>query len=144
MSSNFLFLIHFISTIFMTGVIWIVQLVHYPSFFFISEKKFIDFEKFHRYRISLIVLPVMIIEIFSGFFLAYKYPGLFLTNVFISSLIILLVIWATTFGVSVRMHEKLSKERNLESIRVLVQSNWVRTLGWSLRLILLSFLFNLD
>ena len=116
MSSNFLFLIHFISTIFMTGVIWIVQLVHYPSFFFISEKKFIDFEKFHRYRISLIVLPVMILEIFSGFFLVYKYPGLFLTNVFISSLIILLVIWVTTFGVSVPMHEKLSKERKIQFI----------------------------
>ena len=128
----------------MTGVIWVVQLVHYPSFYFVSEKKFLDFEKFHRHRISFIVLPMMILEIFTGFLLAYKYPGLFLTNVFISSLIILLVIWATTFGVSVPMHEKLSKEMNLKAIRVLVLSNWVRTLGWSLRLILLSFLFNLD
>ena len=47
----------------MTGLIWTIQLVHYPTFDHVADDHFADFAKFHASRISLIVLPAMIVEL---------------------------------------------------------------------------------
>ena len=141
MDKDILFGLHFISTIFMTGVIWIVQLVHYPAFHFVEEKKFVEFEKFHTFNISLIVLPMMIIELLSGILLISLYWGFYFKATFISNLIILFITWLITFSISVPLHDKLGKGKDFKLINQLTQTNWVRTIAWSLRLIVLSFLF---
>ena len=141
MDKDFLFSIHFISTIFMTGVIWIVQLVHYPAFQYVEEKKFVDFEKFHTFNISLIVLPMMIIELLSGISIIIFYWSFYYKAGFISNLIILFITWLITFTISVPLHNKLGKGKDVKFINRLTQTNWLRTTAWSVRLILLSFSF---
>ena len=137
MDHNTLLLIHFVSTAVMTGLIWVVQLVHYPSFYFIEDKKFINFEKFHKNRISLIVLPFMVLEVLTGVMLIYLHEETYSRANFISGLIILLIIWIVTFGFSMRMHQKLEKGMDTKAIHLLIATNWIRTIGWSLRLALL-------
>ena len=39
--------IHLISTSMMVAIIWIVQILHYPTFKFIDRKKYEDFQDFH-------------------------------------------------------------------------------------------------
>ena len=141
MDKDILFGIHFISTVFMTGVIWIVQLVHYPAFQFVEEKKFVEFEKFHTLKISFIVLPMMIIELLSGILLISLYWGFYYKAGFISNLITLFIIWLITFSISVPLHDKLGKGKDFKLIDQLTKTNWVRTIAWSFRLIVLSFLF---
>ena len=144
MDKDVLFLLHFVSTIFMTGVIWIVQLVHYPGFQFVEEKRFIDFEKFHKFKISLIVLPAMLIELFTGIFIILFHAKIYFERSFIFNLIILFIIWLITFVFSVPLHKKLENGKDLKAIRLLINTNWIRTFGWSIRLILLSFIsFNI-
>ena len=46
----------------MFGVIWIVQIVHYPLMRFISGQQFARFESEHRTRISRVVGPLMAVE----------------------------------------------------------------------------------
>ena len=53
----------------MVGVIWVIQLVHYPSFHFIDKDIYDSFQKFHMNKISIIVIPVMILELATGFLL---------------------------------------------------------------------------
>ena len=57
---------HLFSTFFLTGLIWIVQLVHYPGFNFVDANDFVAFEKFHTNKISAIVIPLMFCELLTG------------------------------------------------------------------------------
>ena len=106
-SDYYLFMIHLVSTSFMVGVIWIVQLVHYPTFLFIDEQKSYDFQKFHMSRISYIVMPAMTTELFSGIYI-YIYSNMAIdSNLFLLALTILIINWIITALVFVKMHNKL-------------------------------------
>jgi len=143
-SDYYLFVIHLVSTSFMVGVIWIVQLVHYPTFLFIDEQKSNDFQKFHMSRISYIVMPAMTTELFSGIYI-YIYSNMAIdSNLFLLALTILIINWIITALVFVKMHNKLLINYKIEIISLLVKWNWLRTLLWSVRLILLLRMAYLD
>ena len=128
--------IHFLSTSLMVGVIWVIQLLHYPTFHFIEESDYVEFQHFHMQRISFIVVPVMIIELLSGFMLVYY----FRSNLLILCLIILLVIWLITFVFFTKLHQSLLGGYDKIIVDKLVQINWSRTILWSLRLIILIYI----
>ena len=133
MEFELLFKINFISTSVMVGVIWVIQLLHYPSFHFISEKKYIEFQHFHMQRISFIVIPVMLIELASALLLSY----FFRSSLTIILLALLLGIWGITFIFFTNMHQKLTNGFDPSIVDKLVKINWSRTALWSLRLIIL-------
>ena len=128
--------IHFLSTSLMVGIIWVIQLLHYPTFHFIKQSDYVEFQHFHMQRISFIVVPVMIIEILSGFMLVYY----FRSNLFILCLTILLVIWLITFVFFTKLHQSLLGGYDKIIVKKLVQINWSRTVLWSLRLIILIYI----
>ncbi len=128
--------IHFLSTSLMVGIIWVIQLLHYPTFHFIKESDYVEFQHFHMQRISFIVVPVMIIELLSGFMLVYY----FRSNLLILCLIILLVIWLITFVFFTKLHQSLLGGYDKIIVKKLVQINWSRTVLWSLRLIILIYI----
>ena len=128
--------VHFLSTSLMVGIIWVIQLLHYPAFHFIKERDYVEFQHFHMQRISFIVVPVMIIEILSGFMLVYY----FRSNLFILCLTILLVIWLITFVFFTKLHQSLLGGYDKIIVKKLVQINWSRTVLWSLRLIILIYI----
>lgn len=111
------------------GLILTVQIVHYPSFKYVKDENFLDFHAHHSKSISIIVIPLMIFELLSQFFLWYQTGGLFwgvqaTLNV---------LIWLSTFFLSVPIHHKLSLGRSENHIKKLVQTNWPRTIFWSLK-----------
>ena len=133
MEFELLLKVNFISTSVMVGVIWVIQLLHYPSFHFINEKKYIEFQHFHMQRISFIVVPVMLIELASALLLSY----FFRSSLTIILLAILLGIWGITFIFFTNMHQKLTNGYDPSIVDKLVKINWPRTALWSLRLIIL-------
>ena len=66
MNHNIVFFFHLICSAIMVGVIWVIQLVHYPAFHFIDKDMYASFQKFHMNSISLIVVPVMVLELATG------------------------------------------------------------------------------
>jgi hypothetical protein len=130
------FLIHLASTSFMCGLIWFVQLVHYPSFVFVNKDDFTKFEKFHCDRTSLVVMPLMLAEVLSGF---YLYINGNPSELFIISLVLLGLIWLSTFIIQTRQHEILISGYSIDTIKDLVKYNWIRTILWTIRLILITF-----
>ena len=128
--------IHFLSTSLMVGIIWVIQLLHYPTFHFIKESDYVEFQHFHMQRISFIVVPVMIIELLSGFMLVYY----FRSNLLILCLIILLFIWLITFVFFTKLHQSLLDGYDKKIVDKLVKINWSRTVLWSLRLIILIYI----
>ena len=133
MEFEFLLKVNFISTSLMVGVIWVIQLLHYPSFHFINDKKYIEFQHFHMQRISFIVIPAMLIELASAILLAY----FFRSSLTIILFALLLGVWAVTFIFFTNMHQKLTNGYNQSIVDRLVKINWSRTTLWSLRLIIL-------
>ena len=128
------------SCLLMTGLIWMVQLVHYPSFLYVDQRRFQEFSKFHQTKISLIVIPVMCVEALSHS-LNYLMGDLnTLTVLDYLSTLSLVLIWSVTFFISVPCHRILSERYDERVIRKLVNTNWLRTFFWSLRSLL--FLVN--
>ncbi|OUV02168.1 MAG: hypothetical protein CBC40_06800 [bacterium TMED80] len=133
MEFELLLKVNLLSTSVMVGVIWIIQLLHYPSFHFINEKNYIEFQHFHMQRISFIVVPVMLIELASALLIAYFFES----SLTIILLAFVLGIWAITFIFFTNMHQKLTNGYDHSIVDRLVQINWSRTALWSLRLIIL-------
>lgn len=122
--------------LFMTGLIWIVQLVHYPSFRFIAHNEFLKFSSFHQNRISLIVAPVMLIEAVTATILVFlETPEVF----YWINLLGVIGIWLVTITLSMPQHNRLSKEFSIDAINKLIDTNWLRTFLWSLRSAFLLF-----
>ena len=113
-------------------LIWIIQILHYPSFRFVDQKAFTHFEAFHTKSISLIVLPLMLTELAIAINLVFKNPGNYL---FQMSLGLVLLMWFSTFFLSVPCHNLLQKNYDSQIIEKLIYTNWPRTLGWTLKLI---------
>ena len=133
MEFEFLLEVNFLSTSLMVGVIWVIQLLHYPSFHFINDKKYIEFQNFHIQRISFFVIPTMLVELASALLLAY----FFRSSLTIILLAFLLGVWAITFIFFTNMHQKLTNGYNHSIVDRLIQINLSRTILWSLRLIIL-------
>ena len=134
--NNFVLLGHLIFTSIMTGVIWVIQIVHYPSFHFIEKELYTAFQKFHMNKISIIVIPIMLAELITGMMLfldkSSKSPFL------IISFVILVLIWLITGVFFSKAHKELMTGYQELVVNQLVVMNWIRTLLWTLRLLLLT------
>jgi hypothetical protein len=123
------------------GLIWTIQLVHYPSFIFIDSEKYQSFQKFHMQRITWIVAPLMILEgVLSIILLWYFTPNevtafksLFSMPYGLSFLLVL-ILWLSTLCIQTPLHMKLEHGYDRGIVRKLVRSNWLRTIAWTLKL----------
>jgi len=127
-----LFLLHIFATIFMTGLIWLVQIVHYPLMDGVGIELFTEYEARHTQSISLVVLPMMLIELGTAILLLLN-PSVFSLKWLWIGFILLLLIWLSTFFIQVPLHQQLSANFDAAAHRKLVNSNWIRTFLWTLR-----------
>jgi hypothetical protein len=121
------------STWAMVGLIWFVQLVHYPLFARIEATHFPEFEQDHQRRTGWIVAPLMLTEGVSAVGLVWISTST--TDRLLASiaLAMLVAIALSTFLWQVPLHERLSRGWNSEVHQRLVQSNWLRTILWTAR-----------
>jgi len=133
-----LFIIHFAATAVMAGLIWTIQLLHYPFFHHLGKENFAEHMEQHRTKISFIVVPVMLLELFTAAVLALTATPFQL--LFVTGLILLICIWASTFFIQMPGHNRLTAGYSKSEVDKLVKYNWIRTSLWSLRLIFLVYL----
>lgn len=133
MIATVIVLIHFAATWAMVGLIWLVQLVHYPLFVSIDPDKFSGAMVAHQQRISFIVLPLMGSELLTALLLWVVRPPGVSAILLASAFILLLVAWASTFLIQVPQHTKLIGGHSSRVCTQLVSWNWIRTFSWSAR-----------
>jgi hypothetical protein len=122
----------------MTAVIWFVQLVQYPSFARVDAGSFTDFHALHSSRITFIVAPLMIAEALSAVALLWRpTPHIAPSEAWLGFGLVA-VLWASTALLQVPMHQRLGNGFDESAWRFLCNSNWVRTIAWSLRAVLVS------
>jgi len=61
-----LLLSQWITTGFMTGLIWFIQIVHYPIYSFVGHNDLSDYQAFHVRRTTMVVFPFMVTELLGG------------------------------------------------------------------------------
>jgi hypothetical protein len=132
-TSAWLLMLQLGSTAAMAGLIWCIQLAHYPLFSFVDRPRFPEFETAHRWRISVIVGPLMALELLTALLLVISPPEATNRNSFIALLALLLLVHASTLFLQVPMHEKLNVQFDDANHRRLVRTNWIRTVLWTVR-----------
>lgn len=119
----------------MTGVIWVIQLVHYPMFDAVDRGVDDDgwrrFGDRHRRSISFVVGPFMLAEGVTGLWLAAAPPGDVGRLLPLVALALMAVAYGTTALVSVPLHERLTDRFDADAHRRLVGTNWIRTVAWT-------------
>ena len=117
----------------MFGVIWIMQIVHYPLMRFVSGEQFARFETAHRVRISWVVGPLMLIEGVCVLAFLFAPPaGLPWWLPWVGAGVEAVAIGTTAF-VSAPLHERLNAHFDTATLDRLVATNWIRTIGWTAR-----------
>ena len=128
--------IHLLFSLYMLGLIWFVQIVHYPLFAQVKVENFVPYERLHTHKTGFITAPPMLVELITASLLLYlnfEQPLHWINTVGVLGL------WASTFFIQVPLHQKLSDKHDPKAIQKLVRSNWIRTIIWTLRALLLVF-----
>jgi hypothetical protein len=137
-----LLLTHAAATLFMVGVIWFVQVVHYPLFDRVGTSDFSAYSTRHTTVTGLVVGPPMILEAGTAVALVvWTPPGISVTLVW-TGLLLVAGIWLSTALLQAPRHTTLGRGFDPAAHRFLVTSNWLRTVLWSLRgLVVLCILY---
>lgn len=109
-------------------LIWMIQLVVYPSFKYFDNESLVKWHKRYTFNLSLIVIPLMFAQL--GI---YIYQVLASQTPFtISGIIIVILLWLSTFLQFVPIHREISNNQHTEyMLKLLVSRNWIRTVLWS-------------
>lgn len=131
-------LLNLAATLFMTGLIWLIQLVHYPLFAQVHPDAFPAYHAAHSQLITWIVAPVMLVELLTAgaLLLHPPHPRLPAWPLWLGAALVLGV-WLSTALLQIPAHATLSQGFHPDAHRTLVLTNWLRTLGWSARALLM-------
>ena len=128
-----IFLVNLVSTLFMVGVIWFVQVAHYPLLTSVGEEAFVSYQHTNMRLTTWVVMPAMLVEVATALALLKWRPDFLAVPVVWCGIALLAVIWISTMILQVPEHNILAKGYEAGAANRLVQTNWIRTVAWSLR-----------
>ena len=138
-SQNTVLIANLISTWYMVGLIWMVQIVHYPLFAKVGPEQYVSYQLSHQSLTTWAVGPPMLIEITTAVWLVWNRPAAVPDWLVYTAIGLLAIVWASTAFLQVPCHEKLGSEFDSAIHSRLVVSNWIRTVGWTARGLLMAW-----
>ena len=128
-----IFILNLAVTLFLTGLIWTVQWVHYPLFARVGAEHFSAHHHEHMRRMTAVVAVPMLLELFSaGLLLRFRPPAMSTSAVWIG-IGLVAVIWLSTIILQVPCHHRLAERYLPRDQSFLTFTNWIRTLAWTAR-----------
>jgi hypothetical protein len=116
------------ATLFLTGVVWFLQVVQFPLLLRAGGSNFVAYVKAQRKRNSLLMALPMLVELITGvWLLVTPLPH---RDVF-HGVVLLGFIWLVTLGSIVPLNSRLTRGYDESTIRVLIRDNWIRTICWT-------------
>ncbi|MCD9185409.1 MAG: hypothetical protein LUM44_03185 [Pyrinomonadaceae bacterium] len=131
--AKLLLILQIVSTFYLTGLIWTIQLVQYPFFSYFQNSDFTKYHDDYRFWITPVVAPMMLVELFTAILILLFPPDEINYNLLILGLVLVVAVWVSTFFLQVPLHEKLAGGFDKIAYRSLVNTNWIRTFAWTLR-----------
>ena len=125
----------------MAGIIWFVQLVHYPLFAAVTGPGETAYARANQARTSLVVLPPMLVEAAAAGWLALRPPAGIGVVPAAVGLGLVGLLWLSTLAVQMPLHGRLAGEGHAAGVvAALVRSNWPRTVLWTARAVLAAWM----
>ncbi len=110
-------------------LIWMIQLVVYPSFLYYEKEKLVKWHNQYTKGLAVIVIPLMFGQLILTIIQLFRFPS----SEKIINLMLVIVVWIITFILFVPIHNKIAKNKATEKLlKQLVNRNWLRTLIWTL------------
>lgn len=126
-------LMNLLSTWTMVGVIWFVQVVHYPLLAVVPVESATSVAVEHQRRTGWVVGAPMALEGVTTLALLVLVPEGVAWFVPWLAGIPLAVALGATILLSVPRHERMAREPDAQVGKELVSTNWVRTIAWTVR-----------
>jgi hypothetical protein len=118
------------ATLFMAGLAWFVQVVHYPLFGLVGEARFPDYHEAHSTRTTWVVLAPMSVELISSFALIADPPA-GETVLTVAGAVLAAATWVATAPAAI-LHGRIGRSGpRPELLSALIRVSWVRTVIWT-------------
>lgn len=125
-----------VATLWLAGMIWTVQVVHYPLFAMVGSRGFASYEAAHSSRISLLLLGPWALQGVTTAWVLFQRPvGVPAWMVWAAAVAAATTVVVTVL-VSVPQHDVLADGFDAMAHRRLVATNWWRTAAWSAHAVL--------
>jgi hypothetical protein len=122
----------------MTGLIWFVQIVHYPLLAATPPENTVEVAIEHQRRTSLVVASPMALEGLTTLALLADAPTRIAAVWPWIGAMLLAVSLGSTVLLSVPLHARMARGHSPDTGTRLVRTNWPRTIAWTSRAILTS------
>jgi len=110
-------------------VLWLVQIVIYPSFLRIEAGQLVSWHKAYTFRASFLIIPLMLAQMALAVAAVFSAYATWLDGLVLA---LVLACWALTFLVSVPLHRKIDAGDLSKPVRqALIRTNWPRTILWT-------------
>ncbi len=110
-------------------LIWIVQLVIYPSFRYYELPNLKAWHDLYTKRITVVVMPLMLVQLSLSVFSFIKDVN---DPIQILDTLLVVLTWVSTFLIFVPLHGLITREKHVtSSVKKLIKYNWLRTILWS-------------
>ncbi len=132
-------LVSTIATWGMIGLIWLIQVVHYPMLALYSEALPQSAAADHAQRITPVVGPFMAIEGLTALALMASPPdGVSWILMWLAAALLGIAL-LSTIVFSVPQHTRLAAGHDADAAAKLIKTNWYRTLAWTARGLVLAY-----
>ena len=122
---------HLASTLFMVGMIWTIQLVHYPLFALVGTEQFPAYENAHSARITTVIALPWAVQGLTTLALLLDPPDGLPRVLVWAAAVLAAVPVAVTILASVPAHTALSDGFDAAAHARLLGTNWLRTAAWT-------------
>jgi uncharacterized membrane protein len=119
-----------VAALYMTGVIWMCQIAHYPLFADVGSGM-PAYQRRNRVRTTSVVGPAMLAELVTTAVLVVSRPAAIGAWAAWLGIGLVAIAWAVTMLLSVPAHERLSARYDEAALARLVRTNWIRTAAWT-------------
>jgi len=124
----------------MAGIIWFVQLVHYPLFAAVGPADRGSYAVDNQRRTTGVVLPPMLVEAAAALWIALQPPAEIGRWPAFAGVAMVALLWLSTLAVQMPLHDRLSRDGDAATVGTLVRGNWPRTLLWTARALLAAWM----
>lgn len=132
-----------VSTAVLTGIIWTVQLVHYPLMARVGPNEQVAYAQAHAPRMAGVVMLPWTVQGASIGWLLIARPEIIPTPALAGAAIAAATTVLVTVVASVPAHDRLRVAPDALAHRRLVRTNWLRTFAWSIHLALAVWMLTL-
>ena len=119
-------------------LIWMIQLIIYPSFLHFQTEGLVIWHRKYAVLIGYIVVPLMLVQLAISIIQVFVSATIYTFSI----LILVMLVWLSTFLQFVPIHGSISKGIvNQKTLSALVKKNWTRTILWT-AVFIMSFFYH--